>query len=237
LGVGFLKSKCLKTDKIEFSTKSELVYKTLKDQIITGQLKPGRRFSASELAVELGVSRTPVNDAVRLLADQGLIRMLPNKGFEIKSLSWTEIEEVMHIRLQLEKLAVTWAINRASAEKIKELVHLSGLMRKAVLEHNKRDYYLNNNLFHNTLYKAARAPRLFDLHQRIWVYEGWYVAQLDGLSERLLLLCDDHDEIISAMLKENTSKAHQVIERHVQNCLQIISENLRAAGYQYNFNA
>lgn len=231
-----MESKCLKADKIKFSTKSELVYKTLKDQIITGQLKPGSRFSASEIAVELGVSRTPVNDAVRLLAEQGLIKMLPNKGFEIKSLSWTEIEEVMHIRLELEKLAVTWVINRAPVENMKELVHLSKLMRKAVLEHNKNNYYANNNLFHNTLYKAAKAPRLFDLHQRIWVYEGWYVAQVDGLSEKLLLLCDDHDEIISAMLEKNISKAHQVVERHVQNCLQIISENLRAAGYKYDLN-
>lgn len=224
----------LKDRKINFSTKSELVYETLKEQITTGQLKPGLRLSASEVAIALGVSRTPVNDAVRILAVQGLVKMLPNIGFEIRGFSWDEIKEVMHIRLELEKLAISWAIEKASNEKIKELSQLSQSMRQVILEQDKEGYYQYNNKFHDVLYQAARAPRLLDLHHRIWDYEGWYGAQMKGMPERLLLLCDDHDQIIGAMLKRDVDKALRADEQHVQNCLKVLSENLKAAGYLYN---
>ena len=224
----------LKDRKIHFSTKSELVYETLKEQITTGQLKPGTRLSASEVALVLGVSRTPVNDAVRILAVQGLVRMLPNIGFEIRAFSWDEIKEVMHIRLELEKLAVSWVIKRADDEQLAELCRLSQAMRQAILDQDKERYYQTNASFHHTLYQAAQAPRLLDLHLRIWDYEGWYGARMKGMPERLLLLCDDHDRVIEAMCRRDAAIALEILKSHVQNCIQVLSENLQALGYLHS---
>ncbi|MGI9860866.1 GntR family transcriptional regulator [Moorella naiadis] len=217
--------------QINFYTKGQLVYETLKEQITSGELKPGQRFSAAEIAAQLGVSRTPVNEAVKLLVEQGLVTLLPNVGFEIKTLSWPEIKELMYIRRELEKLAVTWAIARAPQEKITALRRLSREIRRVVKEKDKECYYTLNKEFHFNLYEAAAAPRLLDLHLRIWDYEGWYAAQLRNVPEKLILLCDDHDRLVDALGQRDKVKARQILYEHVEHCLQVLAENLQVAGY------
>lgn len=216
---------------IKFSTKAQLAYETLKEAITSGQLRPGQRFSAAEVAARLGVSRTPVNEAVKLLAEQGLVMVLPNVGFEIKSLTWSEVKDLMYIRRELEKMAVTWAIDRSTEEEILGLRSLSSEIRLTIESRDKERYYRLNKEFHFRLYRASKAERLLDLHERLWDYEGWYAAQLRQVPEKLVLLCDDHDRLIAAMLERDQVQAREIVVEHVEHCLQVLQESLQAAQY------
>ena len=216
----------LSQKKLDFANKRDLVYITLRDQIVLGHLKPSQRMSASEVAEQMGVSRTPVNTALRILEEQGFVTVLPNIGFEIKSYSWEEIEEMMSIRLALEQLAVTWSMERGFDQWADGLKRLSQKMRQTVIVRDKEAYYHANQDFHNTLYQSANAARLLELHNRIWDYEGWYSARMHESSSELLMLCDDHDELLILMERGDEPKAHSIVNTHVGHCLQLLKENI-----------
>jgi len=218
-------------NKIKYLTKGQLVYETLKKQITSGKLRPGQRYSASEIAAKLGVSRTPVNEAIKLLAEQGFVTILPNVGFEIRELNWADVQELMSIRCELERLALKWAIEKASEEEIEGLRQLSREIRQAIITKDKERYYHLNRKFHFSLYTIARAWRLRELHKKLWDYEGWYAAQLDTAPEQLLSLWEDHEKLINALMERDFSRASQVLDLHVQHCLQVLKENMQFAGY------
>ncbi|MGI9952602.1 GntR family transcriptional regulator [Moorellaceae bacterium AZ2] len=218
-------------NKIKYLTKGQLVYETLKEQITSGKLRPGQRCSASEIAAKLGVSRTPVNEAIKLLAEQGFVTILPNVGFEVRELNWADIQELMCIRCELERLALKWAIEKASDEEIEGLRQLSREIHRAIITKDKERYYHLNKEFHFSLYTIARAWRLRELHQKLWDYEGWYAAQLDTAADQLLSLWEDHEKLIDALVERDFSKASQMLDVHVQHCLRVLKENMQFAGY------
>jgi len=107
--------------KLKFTSKSEYVYETLRERIMLGELQVNKRYKVVEIAAELGVSRTPVSNAVKILASQGYVTLFPSVGFEIKQLTLKEVEGILMIRGVLEELALELAVGNVTSGDIAEL--------------------------------------------------------------------------------------------------------------------
>ena len=137
----------------------DIVFETLRDAIINQTLKPGERLMEIQLADEMGVSRTPVREAIRKLELEGLVVMVPRKGAYVAGMSMKDIHEVFELRSALEGLAVTLAAERITDDELEELE------RQVVKESEEREADLDTIVFidttiHDMIYQAARNQRL-----------------------------------------------------------------------------
>jgi DNA-binding GntR family transcriptional regulator len=215
---------------LRFKTKSQLVYETIKNEITTGLLNPGMRISAVEVAERLGVSRTPVNDAVKILADQGLVKLLPNVGFEIMVLEWDDIRELMYLKCQIEKLMIRLAMERPDTLNLHDLRDIQYKIMTAIEEEDDKAYYDLTKMFHFDFCKLAQGHISFDVYQRLWDYEGWYAACLKNSKEALLAIAADHDRLLDAMESGDFDKAIRIADEHAEVCIQFLYENMKKLG-------
>lgn len=216
--------------ELQFTSKSEVVYKILLERITSGQLEAGKRYKVVELAEELGVSRTPVSEAVKILASQGYVTLLPSVGFEIRQLTFDEIKEILLIRGSLEELAVEMAMERTSPSELREMRALLQKCLEAIDDRNIAGYSQLNENFHFTLYQWANLPKLNEVLKTLWTHEGWYIEELKTHPEEIKKLVHDHYDILTIIEHKENSKIKEVIRRHIVNCQEALASQLHAAG-------
>ena len=105
----------------EYLPLRDVVFNTLRKAILRGELKPGERLMEIQLANKLGVSRTPIREAIRKLELEGLVLMIPRKGAEVAQITEKNMRDVLEVRKALEELAVQLACEKITAEEIEEM--------------------------------------------------------------------------------------------------------------------
>ena len=138
----------------------EVVFETLRDAIRKGILKPGERLMEIHLAEQLGVSRTPVREAIRKLELEGYVIMMPRRGTYVSNLSIKDINEVFEIRTSLDSLASGLAAERITDEELEHLQRLLVVIGEAIKEKNMEKIVEADTKFHDILYQASRNNRL-----------------------------------------------------------------------------
>ena len=143
----------------------DVVFQTLRGAILKGDLKPGERLMELQLASKLGVSRTPIREAIRMLEQEGLAVTIPRKGAEVAKMTEKDMEDVLEIRLSLEGLAVRLSCEKITPAALQELkVAMEDFEAKTrsgqFVEMAKADVK-----FHEILYKASNNPKLQRLSQ------------------------------------------------------------------------
>ena len=118
----------------EYLPLRDVVFNTLRQAILKGELKPGERLMEIQLANKLGVSRTPVREAIRKLELEGLVLMIPRKGAEVAEITRQDMEDVLEVRTALEELAVKDACDHITDAQLSELKKASSEFKKALLE-------------------------------------------------------------------------------------------------------
>ena len=111
----------------EYLPLPDVVFKTLRQAILKGELEPGERLMEIQLAERLGVSRTPIREAIRKLELEGLVLMIPRKGAEVARISENNLRDVLEVRRTLEELAVDLACQRMTEDELEELEEASAL--------------------------------------------------------------------------------------------------------------
>lgn len=191
------------------------VFKYIKAQIITGQYNPGESLVESKLAEELGVSRTPIREAIRLLDLEGLVETTPNKGAVVLGISPKDVEDIYAIRQLVEGLAARWAAERITPSQLKEMQKTLDLM----------DFYANrqdldemadlDNKFHQLIFEASGSKilnlTLSNLHQYV------QLARMESLKvpRRVENTLKEHRSILDSFIAKNPEKAEQALSRHV----------------------
>ena len=120
----------LEIDQQEYTPLRDVVFNTLRQAIIKGDLKPGERLLEIQLADKLGVSRTPVREAIRKLELEGLVTMVPRRGTTVLGITKKHLKDVLEIRSALEELALELACRRITPEQYEELVRLETLLEQ-----------------------------------------------------------------------------------------------------------
>lgn len=211
----------------------DVVFETLRDAIITQVLKPGERLMEIQLADEMGVSRTPVREAIRKLELEGLVVMVPRKGAYVAGVSMKDIHEVYEVRSALEMLAVTLAAERITEEE------LDALERQVLRESEEEDKEESSDLsnivyidssFHDIIYQAAHNQRLVQfvniLQEQLQRFRAASLSR-PGRSKTAL---EEHKKIVEALSERNGELAAQFAREHIENAENAMISQMEESG-------
>lgn len=200
----------------------EVVCETLREAIRTGVLKPGDRLMEIQLSEELGVSRTPVREAIRKLELEGYVIMMPRRGTYVASLSIRDINEVFEIRTSLDSLASGLAAERITDEELRRLKRLLVLIGEYI-EENDMDKIVETDMeFHDLLYQASRNTRLvgiiFNLREQLTRFRSTSMSYPGRLQETL----EEHRRIVEAIADGDVKRAQKAAEDHMEKSEQTL---------------
>jgi DNA-binding GntR family transcriptional regulator len=199
---------------------SDRIYDILCEQIISQKLRFGTRIKEEEVAQELGVSRTPLRDAINRLVKDGYLEAEPRKGARVTRFQIKDVEEVYDLRMALEGLAARLSASELDAEELKHLMsHFSEKVKDTKALH-KADTQL-----HDLIIRNCGNDRL--IHMLDNLYKLIRIFRLTGYSspERSGMATSDHVEIIKAFLKRDANLAEQKVREHIRKTKeQILSQ-------------
>ena len=211
----------------EYLPLRDVVFNTLRQAILKGELKPGERLMEIQLANKLGVSRTPVREAIRKLELEGLVLMIPRKGAEVAEITRQDMEDVLEVRTALEELAVKDACDHITDAQLSELKKASNEFKKALLEGKDLVTCADADMhFHDVILSATNNRRLIqmlnNLSEQMYRYRMEYLK--DERTHKTLI--EEHDAIRRALTKHDKVKAGAAIRVHIDNQKRSILESL-----------
>ncbi len=195
----------------------ELVVEKLRTAIQTGVLKPGQRLMEIQLAESLGVSRTPVREAVRELEMDGFVIMIPRRGTYVADISLKDITQVFEIRTTMEELAASLAAARITQD---ELAELEGILAEGftyIRAEDMAEFLKADVHFHHILYKASRNKWLIEIIENLQEHLMRFRSISTLYPGRLAQTWDEHRQLVEAIAAHNIEKARKVASMHMAN--------------------
>lgn len=204
----------------------EVVFENMRKAIIEGVLKPGERLMEIQLADQLGVSRTPVREAIRMLELEGLVVMLPRKGAYVANISKKDLLDILEVRVGLEGLAAYCAAERMTEDDIKRLEIISKDIEDAVYKNDVDTMLVKDEEFHTLIFQATGNKRLMNMMINIW--ETVYRFRLMYMSDysSAVNIVDEHKKIIEAFKKGRANLAEKLAKEHIELAQQFMIEKL-----------
>lgn len=204
----------------------EMVFESLREAIIQGRLRPGERLMEIQLAEEMGVSRTPVREAIRKLELEGFVVMVPRKGAYVAGISVKDIVDIFEVRAALEGLAAGLSAERITDEEMDQLersIHKINVSD----EHDLKGIVEGDKTFHALIYKSSRNQRLEQIIMNL--QEQINRCRMTSLAQpgRLKIALDEHTKIVEAISDRNVELAQQLATEHIENAEQILLNALR----------
>ena len=205
-------------DMNEYLPLRDVVFNTLRKAILKGELKPGERLMEIALAERLGVSRTPVREAMRKLELEGLVVMIPRRGAQVANITEKDLNDVLEVRIALENLSIENACMRMTEEQLEELWNAEGNLVKLA----EADV-----AFHEVIYKSSDNRRLNqvlnNLREQIYRYRVEYLKD----EETRKLLVKEHKEIYEAIKNRDVKSAKEISYQHIENQREAIIRSIR----------
>ena len=212
-----MSSDKLKVNVNEYLPLRDVVFNTLRQAIITGEFVPGERLMEIALANRLGVSRTPVREAIRKLELEGLVVMIPRKGAEVARITEKDLRDVLEVRSSLEELAAGLATERLDESSREKIQAALDNFREAIQTDDNPKIADCDVEFHDAVFEATQNKRLIqiinNLREQIYRYRLEYVK--DTAYHAVLL--KEHEEQVEAMFAGNKERAKEIMKRHIDN--------------------
>ena len=202
----------------------EMVYEELKLQILTGGIVPGTRMMEVELAEEMGVSRTPIREAIRKLEKEGLVTIEPRRGAYASRISTEDMVEILEVRQDLEGLAAFFAASRMSKENLGELRSIAERYNKAVDEGNMQDMIRYDTMFHRKIVDSCNNKILVHMVEQLqeMVLRFRYIYY-DNF-RRAEHMPAEHSAILEAIADGDEEKAREAADVHIFRLKQLVIE-------------
>ena len=195
----------------------DVVFNTLREAILKGDLKPGERLMELQLASKLGVSRTPIREAIRMLEQEGLAVTTPRKGAEVAKMTLKDMEDVLEIREALDELAVRIACQKISDEQLKQLEDMKELFEKSTQTGNVKKIAEADVTFHDVIYEATGNPKLVtllnNLREQVYRYRVEYIKD----PKNYPTLIAEHEAILESLKNRDVKNAVEAMHVHVAN--------------------
>ena len=191
----------------------EVVYEKLKTSILEGDFRPGERLNQSLLADQLGVSRMPVRDALRILENDALIENQMDKGYVVANFSQQKMDDILFVRSILEPKAVLYSRGRLTDEDITKMGDILAEAWRELKQENWKALHRLNTDFHFILYNAAGSPLLLELIQKLWHSFPKYLMHEQYDANRNSL--HGHESILRFIKSGNFEAAATEMEHHI----------------------
>jgi DNA-binding GntR family transcriptional regulator len=195
----------------------ELVFETMREAIINGQLRPGERMMEIQLAEEMGVSRTPVREAIRKLELEGLVVMIPRKGAYVAGLSLKDIADVFEIRRALEGLAAELAADRITDQELENLERYLVKISEEIECGDLNKVVEIDTDFHTLLYQASRNSKLTQIINNLREQIQRFRTTSLSLPGRMRVALDEHRKIVEAISSRDGELARKIAQEHIEN--------------------
>ena len=213
----------------EYLPLRHVVFNTLRQAILKGELEPGERLMEIQLAERLGVSRTPIREAIRKLELEGLVLMIPRKGAEVAEISEKSLREVLEVRRSLEELAIELACQRITPEELTALEEAENRFARAVEDGEVMAIAESDENYHELIYQATANDRLVqilnNLREQMYRYRLEYIKDED----RRQILVVEHEHILRAVRRRDIADAKSAVREHIDNQQLTITKNLTTA--------
>ena len=181
----------------EYLPLRDVVFNTLRKAILRGELKPGERLMEIQLANKLGVSRTPIREAIRKLELEGLVLMIPRKGAEVAQITEKNMQDVLEVRKALEELSVQLACERITPEQVEEMKMAAEDFRKVLKSGDVTKIAEADVKFHDIIFAATNNQRLItllnNLREQMYRFRVEYLKQKECYPQ----LLEEHDKLIA----------------------------------------
>lgn len=221
----FWQVTALELEQIEIMPARIRIASILRKAILAGEFQSGQKLSLPELGKNLGVSRTPVREALQMLEAEGLVELRMNRTAVVKKIDTKFIIDHYEMRILLECEAVARATaNQMDTSSLvthqqKILVHLDELTHE--------EYVSYNQVIHTTIWKAANNQKLYNFLMNLW--NGPSIGRTTVAKEHRLKSIEEHGEILQFIQARNQEKAKQAMDKHIRRSMNNILES-------YNFN-
>ncbi len=212
----------------EFLPLRDVVFNTLRKAILTGELKPGERLLEIHLANQLGVSRTPIREAIRKLELEGLVIMMPRRGAEVAQITEKSLRDVLEVRRALDALCAELACERITEEEKQQLKAACDEFEKATATSDATIIAAADVALHDIIVVATRNQRLIqlinNLSEQMYRYRFEYIKDENQHNN----LVEEHRMIYESIIRRDKEGAAKATKLHIDNQEKSIIRQLRA---------
>lgn len=195
----------------------DVVFNTLREAILKGELKPGERLMELKLADKMGVSRTPIREAIRMLEQEGLAVTVPRRGAEVAKMTEKDMKDVLEIRAALDELAVELACDCIDESGLDNLYVAQEAFEEAIRTADVKKIAQADVEFHDAIYKATGNEKLMillnNLREQMYRYRVEYLK--DDSSYPTLI--EEHKQLVNGIKNKEKELVHTVMKNHVSN--------------------
>jgi DNA-binding GntR family transcriptional regulator len=202
----------------------EGVYEILRQRIIRGELAPGEPLGEERLASEVGVSRTPLREAVRKLAEEGFVEYIPFKGARVVKPTPKLVQDVFLIREALEGVAAREAAQHAKPSRLAEVREHFESLRPLVASGDMTDV---GDVIHEVLFSECNNSRLLHMMNVSLGQVQWFQHMAELVPSRLLPAFREHESILNALEARDAGWAENAARSHIRNTLRDLLNSLR----------
>lgn len=211
----------------EYLPLRDVVFQALRQAIITGEFSPGERLMEVKIANKLGVSRTPVREAIRMLELEGLVLMIPRRGAEVARITEKELQDALEVRTAIEELSVELACARIDEEGKKKLKQACIDFKEAIDTKHVQNIVDGDVKFHDVIFELTQNQKLIgiahNLREQVYRYRVEYVKDFSYHD----VLVEEHYAITNAILTNDVVKAKEIMRKHLYNQELIVIRNLK----------
>lgn len=205
----------------------DIVFRTLREAILRGKLQPGERLMEIALANQLGVSRTPVREAIRMLELEGLVVMIPRRGAAVAGISPRNLRNVLEVRKALEEFCVDLACIRMTENQFTRLKIASEAFERALATDDVTAIAQTDEAFHDVIFEATDNEKLIlllnQLREQMYRYR---VEHIKSKEMRATLLAE-HQAIVAALEKRDQKEARRLIGHHIDKQVDVVTESIK----------
>lgn len=211
----------------EYLPLREVVFNNLRDAILSGELKQGERLLENQLAEKLGVSRTPVREALRMLEQESLVALIPRRGAQVLDLSASDIKNVLEVRSALELVGMRHACQSMEEEQLNELKRLNEEFELAFEEKDYEKVATTDEKIHDIIFASSHNDRLIQIvnNMRAPIYR-YRMAYLKVYETKTAVI-NHHRGIIKAIENHREREGIKVMSDHIEHQTNVILQSLK----------
>ena len=206
------------------------VVERIRDLIRAGELEPNSRVNELELAERFGISRTPLREAIKILATEGLLELLPNRGARVPAVNEAEIDEMLEVIAGLEANAARLLAKRITDSEIADIAELHEAMLEAFERRDEARYFTLNRQIHEAMMRAAKNATLAQLYAGLSSRIQRFRYAAHKTPEQWQRAIDEHEEMLRLMIERDGEKLAALMERHILGKKEPIAAQFGAMG-------
>lgn len=206
------------------------VAERIRDLIRAGELEPNSRVNELELAERFGISRTPLREAIKILATEGLLELLPNRGARVPAVNEAEIDEMLEVIAGLEANAARLLAKRITDSEIADIAELHETMLETFERRDEARYFTLNRQIHEAMMRAAKNATLAQLYAGLSSRIQRFRYAAHKTPEQWQRAIDEHEEMLRLMIERDGEKLAALMERHILGKKEPIAAQFGAMG-------